>query len=180
MDTSAVVLSALLGLLVGWFVVVPVVERIPEPAPLDRRAQVAATLVNAVLWGLVADHFTRWWAVLVYFVAFSALLAVSIVDLRIYRIPDRIVFPSLALTAALVVIASWVLAPDTSITFDAIKFAVAGMLTYFLILFAFHLVSPRGMGFGDVKLALLMGLAIGWRGESILDAVYYVFIAIFL
>ena len=31
MDAPAVAVSALAGLLVGWFVVVPVVERIPEP-----------------------------------------------------------------------------------------------------------------------------------------------------
>ncbi len=32
------------------------------------------------------------------------------------------------------------------------------------MLFLAHLVSPRGMGFGDVKLAWLMGIYLGWVG----------------
>ena len=35
---------------------------------------------------------------------------------------------------------------------------------YFGLLLVAHLVSPRGMGFGDVKLALLMGMFLGWLG----------------
>ena len=31
------------------------------------------------------------------------------------------------------------------------------------ILLVFHLASPRGMGFGDVKLGLLLGLVVGAR-----------------
>src|SRR3954469_9503458 len=99
MDAPAVVLSAALGLAVGWFVVVRVVETIPEPSPLDARARVAVTLVNAALWAEVANKFSRWVAVAVFFVAFSAFLAVSVVDLRLFRIPDRILFPSLGITA---------------------------------------------------------------------------------
>jgi len=29
-----------------------------------------------------------------------------------------------------------------------------------------HLVSPRSMGFGDVKLAFVLGLVLGWLGWS--------------
>ena len=29
---------------------------------------------------------------------------------------------------------------------------------------ALHLVSPRSMGFGDVKLAFVLGLVLGWLG----------------
>ena len=54
------------------------------------------------------------------------------------------------------------------------------MVSYFAILFLFHIVSPRGMGFGDVKLALLMGLGLGWLGASMFNAFYLVLIALFL
>lgn len=180
MDAPAVALSAVLGLLVGWFVVVRVVERIPEPSPLPRRAAIAVAIVNGALWAADANKFGRWWAVVTYFVVFSTLLAVSVVDSRIYRIPDRIVFPALGVTVALVVISSFVLAPTRTDAVDAIKFALVGMITYFAILFLFHIVYPRGMGFGDVKLALLMGLSLGWLGATNFQSAYLVLIALFL
>jgi leader peptidase (prepilin peptidase)/N-methyltransferase len=31
---------------------------------------------------------------------------------------------------------------------------------------ALHVVSPRSMGFGDVKLAFVLGLVLGWLGWS--------------
>jgi len=180
MDAPAVALSAVLGLLAGWFVVVPVVERIPEPSPLAPQAQFTVVVLNGALWATDANRFSRWWAVVVYFVVFSTLLAVSVVDLRLFRIPDRIVFPALGATIVLVAAASFVLAPTNSIAFDAIKFALVGMATYFAVLFVFHVAYPRGMGFGDVKLALLMGFSLGWISPSNSDAMYLVFVALFL
>jgi leader peptidase (prepilin peptidase)/N-methyltransferase len=44
--------------------------------------------------------------------------------------------------------------------------ALVGAVAYFLLLLVPHLVYPRGMGFGDVKLALVMGLYLGWLGWS--------------
>jgi len=180
MDALGVVISAVLGLLAGWFIVVPVVERIPEPAPLDPRARIAVAIVNAALWGVDASHFSRPLVATVYFVVFSTLLAVSVVDLRVYRIPDRIVFPALGATVVLLLLASYVVAPSNSDAADFVKRAFTGMVAYFLILFVFHVISPRGMGFGDVKLALLMGLAVGWPAASTIDAVYAVMIALLL
>jgi len=180
MDAPAVALSAVLGLLVGWFVVVRLVETIPEPSPLDTRARIAVTLVNGALWAADANKFSRWVAVAVFFVAFSAFLAVSVVDLRLFRIPDRILFPSLGITAALLLIASYVLAPSTGDAVNFVKYALVGMVTYFGVLFVFHIVSPRGMGFGDVKMALLMGLCLGWLGGTVFNAFYLVLIALFL
>jgi len=169
-----VVLSTIAGLLVGWFAVVRIAETIPEPSPLDPRARVAVTLVNGLLWFLVVDKFTRWWIVVCYFVVFSTLLAVSVVDLRVYRIPDRIVFP--ALGASIVLFTGAAIA----IEIDQIKFGIVGMLTFFAILFVFHVVYPAGMGFGDVKLALLMGLSVGWVASTAGGAAYLVMIALFV
>jgi leader peptidase (prepilin peptidase)/N-methyltransferase len=180
MDAPAVALSAVLGLLAGWFVVVRVVERIPEPSPLPRRAQIAVALVNGALWAADANKFHRWWVAVPYFVIFSTLLAVSVVDLRVFRIPDRILFPALGTTVVMVTVSTIVVQhPRGSVT-EVLKHAGVGMVTYFVILFLFHLVSPRGMGFGDVKLALLMGIGLGWLGATSFNAVYLVLIALFL
>lgn len=181
MDAPAVVLSAVAGVLVGWFALVPIVERIPDPSPLGRRAQIAVALVNGVLWMAVAHkrEFDRWWIDIVYFAVFSVLLAVSVVDLRVYRIPDRIVFPALGGTAALIVIATVALQPADGVLVP-LKYAVIGMVTYFGILFVFHVVYPAGMGFGDVKLALLMGMAMGWIAATAGGAAYFVMVALFV
>ncbi|MEY2432862.1 MAG: leader peptidase (prepilin peptidase) / N-methyltransferase [Acidimicrobiaceae bacterium] len=180
MDAPAVALSAVLGLVAGWFVVVPVAERIPEPSPLPRRAAIAIAIVNAVLWAADANKFPRWWIVVPYFIVFSTLLAVSVVDLRLYRIPDRIVFPALGATSVMVVVSTFVVLSSNGGALEVLEYAAAGMFGYFAILFLFHLVYPRGMGFGDVKLALLMGLSLGWLGHSIFSALYLVLIALFL
>jgi len=89
----------------------------------------------------------------------AALVAVSYVDVEHHRIPDRITFPTLALSLPLILAVS--LDHDRPKTMQG---ALVGAVAYFAILFAAHLVSPRGMGFGDVKLALLMGVYLGWLG----------------
>jgi leader peptidase (prepilin peptidase)/N-methyltransferase len=43
-----------------------------------------------------------------------------------------------------------------------ITYALVGGLIYFGFLLVVHLISPRGMGFGDVKLAAVLGLWLGW------------------
>jgi leader peptidase (prepilin peptidase)/N-methyltransferase len=63
--------------------------------------------------------------------------------------------------------------------------AFVGMAAYFLILFPFNLIYPKGMGFGDVKLALLMGLYLGWLAAgatngSLFQAFYFVMIALLI
>jgi prepilin signal peptidase PulO-like enzyme (type II secretory pathway) len=180
MSTGAVVFFALLGAVAGAVVVVPALRQIPEEWDPPRGAQIAIVVANAALWALAANKFTRGWVVLPYLVVFSVLLAVSVVDLRLFRIPDRFVFPGLIITLALILIASFVVLPSASEAFRVLRFAGVGLLTYFLILFFFHLVYPRGMGFGDVKLALLMGLSLGWLATSYFNAIYLVLVALFI
>lgn len=89
----------------------------------------------------------------------AALVAVSVIDLQLLRIPDRVTFPALAIS--LPVLAAVSAADDY---FGAVGGALLGAFAYFVLLLVPHLVYPRGMGFGDVKLALLMGLHLGWVG----------------
>lgn len=89
----------------------------------------------------------------------ACLVTVSVIDLQLQRIPDRITFPTLALALPLIVIVS--AQHDAT---EAIRGALIGSAAYFLFLFVTHLVYPAGMGFGDVKLALVMGLYLGWLG----------------
>lgn len=55
-----------------------------------------------------------------------------------------------------------------------------GAVLYCFILLVMHLINPAGMGFGDVKLALLLGLFVGWVSGSKLDALRGVMIALLI
>jgi leader peptidase (prepilin peptidase)/N-methyltransferase len=177
MSAGIVVLCAVLGAVAGAVAIVPALRTIPDPWEPPRQLQWSVVAVNAVLWALVANSFTLGWWLPAYFVAFSILLAVSVVDIRLYRIPDRFVFPGLAITIVLVVIASFI-EPGNSTTGSDLRYAGVGLLSYFAILFVAHVVYPRGMGFGDVKLSLLMGLILGWPAGSSANAVYLVLMAL--
>jgi leader peptidase (prepilin peptidase)/N-methyltransferase len=114
----------------------------------------ALTMVG---WVVVAARYGWDWSVLPPLVLVTALVALSTIDYYTYRLPDRLVFPSLAVSAAAMVIAAVGLDRPS-----ALGRAAIGMVLYATLLFVAHLVSPRGMGFGDVKLALLLGLHLGW------------------
>lgn len=129
-----------------------------EGANLSPRAVgLAVEILTPVLFAFAGLRWASSWVFLPFLVLFAALLVVSVIDIEHYRIPDRIVFPALALAVPLIVVVSFVEDSTKSITF-----ALIGAVAYFLLLFIAHLVYPAGMGFGDVKLALLMGLYLGW------------------
>ena len=79
------------------------------------------------------------------------LVVISAIDIERRIIPDAIVLPA----AAIVLAAQIALAPDRAAEWILAGVGAAGFL------FVALLVYPRGMGMGDVKLALLMGFALG-------------------
>lgn len=89
----------------------------------------------------------------------AALIALAAVDFRVFRIPDRVNFPAMGIGFGCIVVSSlWEGLPE------AIFGAAVGGFLYAAMLFLAHVVSPRGMGWGDVKLAWLMGFYLGWLG----------------
>jgi leader peptidase (prepilin peptidase)/N-methyltransferase len=86
----------------------------------------------------------------------AVLVAISVVDLQHRIVPNRIVLPAaaivLAAQTALEPRAEWVLAAA-----GASGFLFAAVLAY-----------PKGMGMGDVKLAILLGAALGWAAAAAL------------
>jgi leader peptidase (prepilin peptidase)/N-methyltransferase len=86
-------------------------------------------------------------------------VALAVIDLEHHRLPNAIVLPSYAVGGALLA-ASSILVGDWS----ALVRAAIGLAS----LFAFYLIAalsyPGGMGFGDVKLAGVLGLYLAWLG----------------
>jgi leader peptidase (prepilin peptidase) / N-methyltransferase len=81
----------------------------------------------------------------------AVLVTLSVIDVERRILPNAIVLP-----AALVVLAAQVALHPA----HAAEFVVAS-LGAAALLFVLFLVNPRGMGLGDVKLALLLGAALG-------------------
>jgi leader peptidase (prepilin peptidase)/N-methyltransferase len=88
----------------------------------------------------------------------GVLLAAALIDRRHFIIPNHLVFPSLAAFGAAIVVLAASGQPVS------ISTALLGALAYSGGLFVLHVISPRGMGFGDVKFALLLGLVLGALG----------------
>ena len=96
-----------------------------------------------------------------YAVLFGALVAVTAIDIEMRLIPKRIVWPAFLIGAGLLSAATIVIG-NPRLMLDA----VIGAASAFIVLFVIHLISPRGMGFGDVRLAALLGLFLGWLGPA--------------
>lgn len=87
----------------------------------------------------------------------------TLVDHRVHRLPDVLTLPLAAALAVLLGIAAVLPAATGSWPTSLLGGLTLGAA--YLVLF---LVNPAGMGFGDVKLALALGVALGWYGWRIL------------
>lgn len=107
-------------------------------------------------------HLGGVWGLLFYFFIISSLIVIFFTDLKYQIIPDEIVYPAI-LIALLLLIPNYLLYHLLS---------AVGAATFFLLL---HLATRgRGMGLGDVKLAALMGLTLGF--PKIIVALYLAFL----
>jgi leader peptidase (prepilin peptidase)/N-methyltransferase len=88
----------------------------------------------------------------------------AVIDARTCRLPDQLLGPTLlAVTAALVLAAALARSPDR---LAAALAGAAGMAGFYglLLLLSAVLGSAAAYGLGDVKLALPVGLVLGWLG----------------
>ncbi|MGV9192786.1 prepilin peptidase [Microbacterium sp. MC2] len=89
----------------------------------------------------------------------SISIALALIDLDTHRLPNSIVLPSylvlgVLLTAACLFGASW----------EALLRAAVGGAVLYAFYFILRFAQPGGMGGGDVKLAGVLGIALGWIG----------------
>jgi leader peptidase (prepilin peptidase) / N-methyltransferase len=120
---------------------------------------IVVELATAALFAGLAARLGYNWDLPAFLVLFAGLLSLACIDLEKLLLPKRIVYPVLLLVVALLVVASAHSGHWHQLTVAAIS-AVAWYALFFLI----NLMSPRVLGFGDVRLALLLGLGLGWFG----------------
>ena len=116
-------------------------------------------LVTAILFVLVAWHVTSVWAVPAYCLLSASLVAISAIDIEHMRIPSAIVYTTAALGAPLLVLAS-----AGTHRWSALLTALVGARRAFAAFFALFIAVPKGIGFGDLRLAGLCGAFLGWIG----------------
>lgn len=122
-------------------------------------------LVTAVVLALLCGRFGGS-AVVAAFAVLGVLgVALSAIDIAVQRLPDRLTLPAYPVVIALLGIAAvaghsgW-----------ALVRALLGCLALALFYLLLAMVRPGQLGFGDVKLAGLTGLALGWLGWPALIA----------
>ncbi|MFE9141546.1 prepilin peptidase [Streptomyces tubercidicus] len=81
------------------------------------------------------------------------------VDRRVRRLPDVLTLPLAAAGAVLLGLGGW-LTGETA----AWRRALLGGLLLGAFYLVLYLANPRGIGLGDVKLAVGLGIALGWYG----------------
>ena len=86
---------------------------------------------------------------------------VSVIDLRTKLLPKRIIWPTGAAVLALYVAAGIAEAEPSRILATVLGGASCGA-----IFFIIYYIYPEGMGFGDVRLVTINGVAVGWFGIS--------------
>jgi leader peptidase (prepilin peptidase)/N-methyltransferase len=119
---------------------------------------------NLVLWVIAGLRFGVGGEAVAFAVLFSVLLALSVIDMELQILPDRITLPSAVLSLPIIALLAVTSTDNAS---GAILGAVIGGLAYagvlFMTMLAFEfIVRKEGMGFGDVKLALVLGQWLGY------------------
>jgi leader peptidase (prepilin peptidase)/N-methyltransferase len=87
-------------------------------------------------------------------------MALAVVDIALKRLPDPLTLPSYGIGAALLGAA----APFTADGTGRFLHALAGMAALWALFAVQWFVVPDAVGLGDVKLAGVLGLYLGWLG----------------
>jgi leader peptidase (prepilin peptidase) / N-methyltransferase len=121
----------------------------------------AAAFAGVTWWALGRPSTV--WALPAFLYLAAVSIALAIIDLDTLRLPFAIVAPAYPVSAALLGAASWA-GHDAG---PALRALAGGALLWGLYRLL-HLVYPAGMGYGDVRLAGVLGLYLGWLGWSAL------------
>ncbi|MGH2726356.1 MAG: prepilin peptidase [Actinomycetota bacterium] len=151
-------------------------------APISVRYP-AGELLTAILWVLAVARRDQLvppgtasgegWQLIAFLPFFWVLAALSLIDLEHKLLPNKIVYPSVVVAVPLLAITA-ALGPGLDVWVRALLGGVAGAGGFLVV----ALISPAGMGMGDVKLAGLIGLFLGYLGWGRLAVAFFAAFAV--
>jgi leader peptidase (prepilin peptidase)/N-methyltransferase len=127
-------------------------------APISPRYPLVELLSGALFAGAAARVGFNWDLPALLILA-AGLLALASVDLERLILPKLIIYPTLALLSMALVVAA-----SATGQWHRLLIATLCALGWFVFFFAINVISPRALGFGDVRLAPILGLGLGWLG----------------
>jgi leader peptidase (prepilin peptidase)/N-methyltransferase len=150
------VLGVMLGLVAEWTTVRALPRLGGTPA---RWVRITTAVFTGALSALLAMRFGISWEMPAYFVLAVLAVQLSRIDIAHKLLPNSVVL--LLLMAGLTLLTS-----SAALTSDwgAFLRAVISAAILFVVYLILAIISPRGMGMGDVKLAAPVGLYLGYLG----------------
>ncbi|QNE75228.1 prepilin peptidase [Streptomyces finlayi] len=145
----------------------PVPGPVPVPGPARSRyaPAVLAPVVTALACTALAAATGARPELVVWLLLTPVAVLLAVIDRRVHRLPDRLTLPLAG--AAVLLLGAVSLVPEHTGSWTS---ALLGGLTLGGFYFLLFLINPNGMGFGDVKLALSLGVALCWYGWAVLFA----------
>ncbi len=119
----------------------------------------AVELLTAVVFALLAWRFGLSWELPAYLYLGGVGIALAFIDLDTKRLPNVLVLPSYVVALVLLALPALLDA-----RWDDYLRALLGAVALFAFYFLLAFIYPAGMGFGDVKLAGVLGMYLGWLG----------------
>ncbi|MGA3353185.1 MAG: prepilin peptidase [Acidimicrobiales bacterium] len=114
---------------------------------------------TGALFVLLAWRLASAWELPAFCLLAASFVAISAIDVEHMRIPSPIVYATAGIGAPLLVLAS-----AGTHDWTALLSALIGGAAAFAAFFALFFAVPKGIGFGDVRLAGLCGAFLGWFG----------------
>ncbi len=140
-----------------------------EMAEHPGRAAVVAA-ITAALFGIAPFVIGIDWVLPAYLWFLAVTVTLTLTDIDTKLIPNRILFPGIVIGAVLLTVGAL-------IEGGPILRAYAGGAGYFLVLLVVALAARGAFGFGDVKLAFLLGMFTAYRSwETLIVAVFAAFL----
>jgi leader peptidase (prepilin peptidase)/N-methyltransferase len=127
-------------------------------APIAKRYPLTEFAVAALFAG-AAGRLGLNWELPAFLALLASLFALACIDAEHLVLPKRVVYPTLLMVGALLTMAAAITG-----SWHRLGVAVLCALGWWITFFALNAVSPRLLGFGDVRLAPVLGLALGWLG----------------
>jgi len=127
-------------------------------------------LATGILFVLVFRHLNFEFGLLYLWVIVSLFILIFVYDLKHFIIPDQVVYSGIGVAFLYRVFEIWNFGDWDLFRISNFEFRILAPLFFLAI---YLLSRGRWLGFGDVKLAILMGLFLGW--PNILVALFFAF-----